>query len=55
MGTSCPNNGSFSIPFPVINGVQMGPGATEFTRIPFLLSYSDKARVNAVMAPLVEV
>jgi hypothetical protein len=37
-----------------INGVQIGPGATPFTRI-FLFSNSDFARlrVKATMAPLV--
>jgi hypothetical protein len=37
-----------------ISGGQIGPGATPFTRIPFLASACDSERVNAAIAPLVE-
>ena len=37
-----------------ISGVQMGPGATAFTRIFFSASEPERERVKAVMAPLVE-
>ena len=34
--------------------VQIGPGATPFTRMPFVASEADKERVKATIAPLVE-
>src|SRR3546814_19045896 len=37
-----------------LSGVQMGPGATPFTRMPLPRRFSDRERVKAVMAPLVE-
>jgi len=37
-----------------INGVQMGPGATPFTRIPFLINDNERDLVNVKTAPLVE-
>ena len=38
-----------------INGVQTGPGATAFTRIPLLQYILERPRVKEMMAPLVEV
>jgi hypothetical protein len=38
----------------VINGVQIGPGATPFTLIPFFARFLPKDLVKVVMAPLVE-
>ena len=35
------------------SGVQIGPGATAFTRMPFSIRFSDSERVKAVIAPLV--
>ena len=37
-----------------LSGVQIGPGATPFTRMPFSIRFFDKERVKAVIAPLVE-
>src|SRR3546814_1090445 len=37
-----------------LSGVQMGPGATPFTRMPLSTRFSDRERVKAVMAPLVD-
>jgi len=36
-----------------MRGVQIGPGATPFTRIPFSTSESASERVNATIAPFV--
>ena len=36
-----------------IRGVQIGPGATAFTRMPRAASACDRERVNATMAPFV--
>lgn len=36
-------------------GVQIGPGATPFTRIPLLTSSVERARVNVTIALLVEI
>ena len=37
-----------------ISGVQIGPGATAFTRIPFSTRLADKLLVKEIIAPLVE-
>ena len=37
-----------------ISGVQIGPGATALTRMPFSASACDSERVKATIAPLVE-
>jgi hypothetical protein len=37
-----------------ISGVQIGPGATALTRMPFFASVPERLRVKATMAPLVE-
>ena len=37
-----------------ISGVQIGPGATPLTRMPFSTSASDRERVNATIAPFVD-
>lgn len=36
-------------------GYILGPGQTQFTRMPFFTCWFDKARVKATIAPLVEV
>ena len=36
-----------------ISGVQIGPGATPFTRMPFSTSFFASERVKATIAPLV--
>jgi|GEM_PF-2976064 len=55
MGVSLPNfatfSGSWSAGF---NGVQTGPGATPFTRIPFSTRFCARDFVNAWIAPFVE-
>lgn len=38
-----------------IRGVQTGPGATAFTRIPLATNWLERPRVKETMAPLVEV
>src|ERR1051326_2713859 len=54
-GTSAPNFSTFSGGnVDGIRGVQTGPGATAFTRIPFSASDNASDRVNATIAPLVE-
>jgi hypothetical protein len=55
MGVFFPNSSSFS-PSKVagISGVQIGPGATPFTRMPRSTSARDSERVNATIAPLVD-
>jgi hypothetical protein len=37
-----------------LSGVQIGPGATPLTRMPLSSRFCDSERVNAVIAPLVE-
>lgn len=37
-----------------MSGVQIGPGATALTRIPFSITFIDSERVNEVIAPLVD-
>jgi hypothetical protein len=37
-----------------ISGVQIGPGATAFTLMPFSARFAASARVYATIAPLVE-
>ncbi len=37
-----------------ISGVQIGPGATPFARMPFSARFCESERVNATIAPLVE-
>jgi hypothetical protein len=37
-----------------ISGVQIGPGATPFTRMFFSARFSDSDRVKATIAPLVD-
>ena len=55
MGVSSPNSGIFSGRWPPngLSGVQIGPGATPFTRIPSPTRFSESERVKAVIAPLV--
>src|SRR4029079_6448935 len=55
IGVSLPNSGMSSgfCPPNGLSGVQMGPGATAFTRMPFLTRFFESERVNAVIAPLV--
>src|SRR5829696_2596495 len=54
-GTSAPNDATFSSSnVEGISGVQIGPGATALTRMPFSASPCDSDRVNATMAPLVD-
>lgn len=38
-----------------LGGNLLGPGHTQFTRMPFLTCWFDRARVNATIAPLVAV
>jgi len=55
MGVSVPNFSTLSGgKVDGISGVQIGPGATPFTRMPFLISDWLSARVNATIAPLVD-
>jgi hypothetical protein len=52
-GTSLPKLAtSFALKLAGINGVQIGPGATPFTRIPFSASADDSERVKDTIAPL---
>ena len=58
MGTPSPKWRTLLLSAPYeagFSGVQMGPGATAFTRILRLTSssFSESERVNAVMAPFV--
>ena len=55
IGVFSPKVSSFSglAPPHGLSGVQMGPGATAFTRMPSSMRFSDSERVNAVIAPLV--
>ena len=54
-GVFCPNLGSFSCCWPPLtcSAVHTGPGATEFTRIPFEAICFANPRVKAIMALLV--
>jgi hypothetical protein len=38
-----------------MRGVQIGPGQTQLTRIPFPICWFERARVKATIAPFVEV
>src|SRR4051794_4453054 len=54
IGTSLPKVSTFSAGnVDGIKGVQIGPGATALTRIPFSISAIDSDRVKATMAPFV--
>ncbi len=54
MGVSWPNFATFSGGnVEGIKGVQIGPGATALTRMPFSTSAFASERVKATMAPLV--
>ena len=55
IGTSAPNFATLSGgKVDGISGVQIGPGATPLTRMPFSTSACDSERVKATMAPLVD-
>lgn len=55
VGTSEPNLATSSAGSVAgVNGVQIGPGATAFTRIPFSTRACDNERAKLTMAPLVE-
>src|SRR5262249_6336793 len=55
IGTSEPNVATFSEGnVEASSGVQIGPGATALTRMPFTPSACESERVNATIAPLVE-
>ena len=55
IGVSEPNSATF---FPEklagIKGVQMGPGATPFTRMPRCTTWRARERVKATIAPFVD-
>ncbi|MNE97686.1 hypothetical protein D3C80_1960770 [compost metagenome] len=54
MGVVLPNSETFcSSKVDGISGVQIGPGATALTRMPFPMSCADKERVKVTIAPLV--
>ncbi|MNT39841.1 hypothetical protein D3C72_1761200 [compost metagenome] len=55
IGESLPNSEFFfGLNDDAISGVQIGPGATAFTRIPFSTRLADKLLVKEMIAPLVE-
>ena len=55
IGVSLPNISTFSAGYDAgISGVQIGPGATAFTRMPRPTIEFESARVNETIAPLVE-
>src|SRR5690606_12195002 len=54
MGASVPNSATcLGLKVEGISGVQMGPGATAFTRIPFFINAAESERVKETKAPLV--